>query len=83
MKRTNVMLDDELLARARHLTGLRTTRDIVARALRELVDREEQRLLAARLHGSGWDGEIADMRRPRAVGRVGAPDTNGGTRSRA
>ncbi len=77
MKRTNVVLDDELLARARHLTGLRTTRDLVSRALHELVDREEHRLLATRLHGSGWEGDVDEMRRPRGVGRVAARGTRG------
>jgi Arc/MetJ family transcription regulator len=63
MKRTNVVLDDKLVARARKLTGLRTARDVVDRALRELVAREEQRRLAQRLRGSGWDADLDDMRR--------------------
>jgi Arc/MetJ family transcription regulator len=51
--RTNVVLDDKLVARARKVTGLRTVRDVLERALRELVAREEQRRLAQRLRGSG------------------------------
>jgi len=70
MKRTNVVLDDKLLARARHLTGLRTTRDLLARALQDLVAREEQRRLAARLHGSGWEGDVTEMRAPRRGRKV-------------
>jgi Arc/MetJ family transcription regulator len=62
MKRTNVAVDDRLLARARKLTGMRTTREILARALRDLVAREEQRRLAERLRGSGWTGSLARMR---------------------
>jgi Arc/MetJ family transcription regulator len=65
MKRTNVVVDEKLLARARHLTGLRTARDLLDRALRELVAREEQRRLAERLHGSGWEGDAPAMRQPR------------------
>jgi Arc/MetJ family transcription regulator len=65
MKRTNIVLDDKLLARARHLTGLRTAKDLVERALQDLVAREEQRRLAAHLHGSGWEGDVAEMRSPR------------------
>lgn len=67
MKRTNVVVDDRLVARARKLTGVRTTREILERALRELVAREEQRRLAVRLRGSGWTGNLADMRRDPAV----------------
>jgi Arc/MetJ family transcription regulator len=40
MKRTNVVVDTRLLARARKLTGVRTTREILARALEEMVTRE-------------------------------------------
>jgi Arc/MetJ family transcription regulator len=65
MKRTNVVVDDRLLARARKLTGTVTTREILDRALRELVAREEQRRLAARLRGSGWTGSLESMRRTR------------------
>lgn len=63
MKRTNVVLDEKLVARARKLTGLRTARDVLERALRELVAREEQRRLAQRLRGSGWEGDLDAMRR--------------------
>jgi Arc/MetJ family transcription regulator len=63
MKRTNVVLDDRLVARARKLTGLRTARDVLDLALRGLVAREEQRRLAQRLRGSGWDGNLDEMRR--------------------
>jgi Arc/MetJ family transcription regulator len=63
MKRTNVVLDDRLVARARKLTGLRTARDVLQRALSELVAREEQRRLALRLRGSGWNGDLDQMRR--------------------
>lgn len=63
MKRTNVVLDDKLVARARKLTGLRTARDVLERALCELVAREEQRRVAQRLRGSGWKGSLDAMRR--------------------
>jgi Arc/MetJ family transcription regulator len=65
MKRTNVVVDDQLLAKARKLTGARTTRDILDRALRELVAREEQRRIARRLQGSGWIGNLDAMRKAR------------------
>ncbi len=63
MKRTNVVVDGKLLDRAKRLTGVRTTRDLLDRALRDLVAREEQRKLVERLRGSGWSGDLAAMRR--------------------
>jgi Arc/MetJ family transcription regulator len=65
MKRTNVVVDTRLIARARKLTGARTTREILGRALEELVNREEQRRLAVELRGSGWTGNLVEMRKAR------------------
>jgi Arc/MetJ family transcription regulator len=65
MKRTNVVVDPRLIARARKLTGVRTMREILGRALEEMVDREEQRRLAVRLRGSGWTGNLSEMRKAR------------------
>jgi Arc/MetJ family transcription regulator len=65
MKRTNVVVDPHLLARARKLTGARTTREILGRALEELVTREEQRRLALELRGSDWIGSLSEMRKAR------------------
>ena len=65
MKRTNVVVDHRLLARARKLTGARTTREILGRALQEMVAREEQRRLAVQLRGSGWTGNLSEMRKAR------------------
>lgn len=36
-KRTNIELDEELVAEAMHLTGAKTKREVVDTALRELV----------------------------------------------
>jgi Arc/MetJ family transcription regulator len=63
MKRTNVVLDDRLVARARKLAGVRTTGELVDRALRGLVEREDQRRMAVQLRGSGWRGDLNVMRR--------------------
>jgi len=65
MKRTNVAVDHRLIARARKLTGARTMREILGRALEEMVTREEQRRLAVRLRGSGWTGSLSEMRKAR------------------
>ena len=63
MKRTNLVLDGELLEEALRLSGERTYSRLVDRALADLV----RRLKAGRildLAGSGlWEGSLADMRR--------------------
>lgn len=41
--RTNIVLDDELIAEAMRLAGVRTRREMVDRALREFVARRRQR----------------------------------------
>lgn len=64
--RTNINIDDSLLARARKLTRLRTKRDIVNRALEVLVESEARKDIL-RLRGSGiWKGNLKAMRRNRA-----------------
>ena len=65
MKRTNVVVDPRLIARARKLTGARTMREVLGRALEEMVNREEQRRMAVKLRGSGWTGSLSEMRKAR------------------
>lgn len=45
--RTNIEIDDTLLARAMRLTGLRTKKAVVERALAELIERGAREALAA------------------------------------
>lgn len=43
---TAVMIDDNLLAEARRLTGLKETNELMREALRALIERESARRLA-------------------------------------
>jgi len=62
MTRTNIEIDDELVARAIRLYRLRSKREAVDLALRKLVgdpmNREE--MLAS--EGTGWAGDLSEMR---------------------
>ena len=63
--RTNIVIDDELMERARKLTGLATKRSIVEEALRLLIQQYEQRevrQLRGMLH---WEGDLEQMREGR------------------
>ena len=63
--RTNIEIDDELMGEAQRLTGVRTKREAVDLALRELVARH-RRLgileLSGRVH---WEGDLRATRRGR------------------
>ncbi len=60
--RTTIALDDELLAAAQDLTGIREKSALVQEALKALVERESARRLA-RLGGSEPELEPAPRRR--------------------
>jgi Arc/MetJ family transcription regulator len=62
MKRTNLVLDAELLEEALRLSGERTYSGAVQRALQDFVRRARAgRILE--LAGSGlWEGDLAEMR---------------------
>ena len=65
MSRTNIDLDDRLVRRARRLTGLKTKKAVVNRALETLV-RAEARKGILGFYGSGvWQGNLKAMRRSR------------------
>jgi Arc/MetJ family transcription regulator len=56
--RTNIEIDDRLMSEVLRLTGLRTKRDAVDFALREVVARHEQ-LGVLKLRGRiQWEGDL-------------------------
>jgi Arc/MetJ family transcription regulator len=63
--RTNIEIDDDLMTEARRLTGVKTKREAVDLALRELVARH-RRLgildLRGRVH---WEGDLEASRHGR------------------
>ncbi len=65
MARTTIDIDDQLIREARMLTGLKTKREIVGKAL-ELLVRSENRKGVLRYYGKGvWTGQLRRMRRNR------------------
>lgn len=63
--RTNIDIDDDLLARAMAATGLSTKRATVEAGLRLLVRVREQAKALADLRGLGWEGDLDEMRQGR------------------
>jgi hypothetical protein len=72
MKRTNLVLDEQLLELAMRLSGERTYSGVVMRALDDFV----RRIKAGRildLAGTGlWEGELSQMRKDRPTPRKGS-----------
>jgi Arc/MetJ family transcription regulator len=70
MKRTNVVLDEDLLEEAVRVSGERTYSRTIERALHEMVRRAKARGIDE-LAGSGlWQGDLSQMRGdPTSVGR--------------
>ena len=63
--RTNIDLDDELLAEAMLATGLSTKRATVEEALRSLVQMHRQKAAIKNMAGLGWEGDLDAMRQAR------------------
>lgn len=71
MKRTNLVLDEDVLEEATRLSGEKTYSATVQRALKELVRRARARQILE-LRGSGlWEGELEEMRQDRSKRRKG------------
>lgn len=63
MARTNVVVDDRLLARVMQLYGLRTKREAIDFALRRtLAETDDPHERALGLEGTGWDADLGSMR---------------------
>lgn len=61
--RTNIDLDDTLLAEAMEFTGLATKKATVEMALQQLVTGYRQQRAVEELRGMGWEGDLDQMRR--------------------
>lgn len=65
MSRTNVVLDDKLVEEALNLTHLKTKKEVVNYALKELV-RKMKRKGLLKLEGKvEWEGSLAETRKGR------------------
>ena len=61
--RTNIEIDDTLMADALEYSGLPTKRAVVEEALRMLIRRQAgRRLLELRDEGVEWEGDLDDWR---------------------
>jgi len=63
--RTNIVLDEELVNRARQLTGIKTKKQVIQEALRLLVQLREQEQVRSLRGKLNWEGDLDEMRQGR------------------
>jgi len=56
--RTNIVLDEQLVSEARHLTGIATKRGIVEEALKTLIRLKKQEAVKAWRGKLNWDDDL-------------------------
>jgi Arc/MetJ family transcription regulator len=63
--RTNIVIDDKLMAEAMKLTGLKTKRQVVEQGLKALIKQSRQ-MDIVKLRGKvEWVGDLDEMRQSR------------------
>ncbi len=67
--RTNIDIDDKLLAEAMKIGGFATKKATVEDALRQYVQIAGQRQALEELRGLGWEGDLDAMREDRFTDR--------------
>ena len=65
MGKTNVVLDDDLLAKCRKETGIGTIRALIDHALRELLRHRRQRKVLELKGNVKWEGDLDAWRKGR------------------
>ena len=66
MGRTNIVLDDALVAKCQKATGIKTRKALIDYALRELLRRRNQRKLLELKGTVTWEGDLDQWRRGRS-----------------
>lgn len=62
MKRTNIVLDEKLVAEGMKQTGITTQRELVDHALRRLVRNGRQKNILRHVGKVKWEGDLNEMR---------------------
>jgi Arc/MetJ family transcription regulator len=63
--RTNVMINDELMAKAKEVTGLQTKKAVIDKALRTLIQLKSQEKVRELRGKLCWEGDLDAMREGR------------------
>jgi Arc/MetJ family transcription regulator len=60
--RTNIVIDDDLMAQALKATGLETKKDVVEQGLKLLIKRSKQQSIRSLRGKIKWEGNLDEMR---------------------
>jgi len=60
--RTNIVIDDDLMANALKMTGLRTKREAVELGLKTLIRLKQQERIRQFRGSLSWQGDLEEMR---------------------
>ena len=63
--RTNVVIDDRLIRKAINYTGLKTKKEVINYALKELVKRKRRKEILKVAGKLRWEGNLDEMREAR------------------
>ncbi len=63
--RTNIDIDEDLLAEAAKIAGTTTKKSTVETALRELIRRHDRKRVLELRGNFDWEGDLQEMRRSR------------------
>ncbi|MCI5116278.1 MAG: type II toxin-antitoxin system VapB family antitoxin [Candidatus Electrothrix sp. AW1] len=61
--RTNIVVDDSLMAEAMRLSGIKTKKGVIDQALRLLVQVKRQEAVRQLKGKLSWEGNLEEMRR--------------------
>ena len=67
MSRTNVVLDDSLVAKCQKATGIKTRRGLIDHALHEMLRHKNQRKILELQGKVEWEGDLDAWRRSRTT----------------
>jgi Arc/MetJ family transcription regulator len=69
--RTNIDIDDELMAETMRVTGQKTKKGAVEEAMRRVTRNARLKQAIKELAGIGWEGDLDEMRRDRQFAEDG------------
>lgn len=67
--RTNVEIDDALMAEAKEALGLKTKKAVIEEALRQLIQVKRQKGILDLFGAVTWEGDLDEMRKDRDTDR--------------
>ncbi|MBI5042654.1 MAG: type II toxin-antitoxin system VapB family antitoxin [Nitrospirae bacterium] len=65
LTRTNIVLDDKVIEEAKKLTSLKTKKEVIDFALKELIRQLRRKRLLALRHKDLWVGNLSELRKKR------------------